>query len=445
MNELGELLGEAAEELSPTETLDDLGFARMVRSVRRRRVQRHTMESVVGVAAAGVVGTAAWAGLKYTAPAPADTPAPSVSATPTPTSTESPAVLPVPPTFGQVTAAPATAATIADARAGWVLALEQPAYLVAGSQDYSFSQKRLLLVSPTADRYVVLDLPSGATDEVTSVLHWTAGEGRALVRIMSGEYRWIDLTTGGLSAVDGVPALAQFVGVASTGNLIWQTELELVAVTPDGVATTLAYTLPQAEGRLSPDRNFVYAGGVIVDLRTGGKQFFSTPQVCSAGGWLSDTVVVVACPTASGGSELWSSTFTPVWDPPTMPTATRLYADQDWSAATEVNLLDDGRQVVSAVDGSGWGLWVVSGGSVTPLVDPVPEVAAYSVTTSGNLVVSRPVGGGEAPQFDLTAQDVSRGTSTVLVPVPDESGEPYGLGTITWMTGLADYVVGTAY
>ena len=118
MNELGELLGEAAEELSPTETLDDLGFARMVRSVRRRRVQRHTVESVVGVAAAGVVGTAAWAGLKYTAPAPADTPAPSVSATPT----ESPAVLPVPPTFGQVTAAPATAATIADARAGWVLA-----------------------------------------------------------------------------------------------------------------------------------------------------------------------------------------------------------------------------------------------------------------------------------------------------------------------------------
>ena len=101
--------------------------------------------------------------------------------------------------------------------------------------------------------------------------------------------------------------------------------------------------------------------------------------------------------------------------------------------------------MVSAIDDSGWGLWVVSGGSVTPLVAPVPEVAAYSVTTSGNLVVSRPVGGGEAPQFDLTAHDVSRGTSTVLVPVPDESGEPYGLGTITWMTGLAAYVVGTAY
>ena len=155
----------------------------------------------------------------------------------------------MPPTFGQVTAAPATAATIANARAGWVLALEQPAYLVAGSQDYSFSQKRLLLVSPTADRYKVLDLPSGATDEVTSVLHWTAGEGRALVRIMSGEYRWIDLRTGDLSAVAGVPALAQFVGVASTGNKIWQTESSSVAVTPDGVATTLAYTLPQAEGR----------------------------------------------------------------------------------------------------------------------------------------------------------------------------------------------------
>ena len=29
MNELGELLGQAAEELSPTETLDDLGLARM--------------------------------------------------------------------------------------------------------------------------------------------------------------------------------------------------------------------------------------------------------------------------------------------------------------------------------------------------------------------------------------------------------------------------------
>ena len=61
-------------------------------------------------------------------------------------------------------------------------------------------------------------MPSGTTDEVSDVLHWTAGQGHALVRIMSGEFRWIDLRTGDLSTVEGVPALAQFVGVASTGT-----------------------------------------------------------------------------------------------------------------------------------------------------------------------------------------------------------------------------------
>ena len=80
MNELGELLGQAAEELSPTETLDDLGLARVVRSVRRRRVQRHTMESVVGVAAAG-------AGAVYLIPAQAAVPTTPAAATPTTDST----------------------------------------------------------------------------------------------------------------------------------------------------------------------------------------------------------------------------------------------------------------------------------------------------------------------------------------------------------------------
>ena len=59
----------------------------------------------------------------------------------------------MPPTFGQVTAVQATAATITNARAGWVLAVEQPVYVVDGPPEYFFSQKRLLLVSPTGDRY----------------------------------------------------------------------------------------------------------------------------------------------------------------------------------------------------------------------------------------------------------------------------------------------------
>ena len=128
-----------------------------------------------------------------------------------------------------------------------------------------------------------------------------------------------------------------------------------------------------------------------------------------------------------------------------MPAATRLYADMGWDSAFEVVPLDDGRQVVSAIDDSGPRLWVVSGGSATPLVAPLPDVFEYSVRAVGDLVVARPVGGGEATQFDLTAYDPSRGTSTVLMPMPDESGEPYGLGAVTWMTGLAGYIVGTAY
>ena len=445
MNELAELLGRAAEELSPTETLDDLGLARVVRSVRRRRVQRHAMESVVGVAAVGVVGTAAWAGLRYTSPAPAVTPAPSMSATSSPSPTASPTVLPVPPTFGQATTAPATAATIANARAGWVLVIEQPVYLTAGSPDYVSSQKRLLAISPTGERYTLLDLPSGAQDEVMELLHWSAGENRALVRVSSGDPRWIDLSTGALDPVAGAPEQGRWVDVASTGNMIWQTDGELVAVTPAGVATVLAHSVPLLEGELSPERNFAYAGGAVVDLRTGARLPIPPPhdgQPCQAGGWLSDTVVVVACATDSGATALYSTAFTA--DSPTPAPPARLYADLGWRDAVSVSPLADGRQVVSAVDAVGWGLWVVADGVASPLAAPLPDVAAYSVTTSGTLVVSRPIGGGEAAQLDLTAHDTSRGTSTVLLPMPDASGEPYGLGTVEWMGAVADYVVGTS-
>ncbi|WP_315093018.1 hypothetical protein [uncultured Cellulomonas sp.] len=457
-NELGTLLEQAAQELSPDEPMDDLGLARIVRSVRRRRVQRHTMESVVGVAAAGVVGTAAWAGLRYTAPAPADTPTPSVSVTPTPTptpsvtatptptptSTQPPVVQPVPPTFGQVATQPATPALVAGATPGWVLAIEAPVYYVEGSDLFSTSAERLLLLSPAGDRYKLLDLRSGDDDKVLGVLHWTAGDDRALVLGADSEPRWLDLSTGTLSAVPGTPANARWIGVASTGNLIWQTAMELVAVTPDGAATTLAYTLPQTEGELSPDRSYVYAGGGVVDLRTGAKQFFQPPEgadgSCLAGGWLSSTQVVVQC-----GSGLYASTFTPVWDPPTMPQATPVFADLGWTALSDVLPLADGRHVVSAIDESGWGLWAVTGTSVTEVMAPLPDVGDLELTTSGNRVITRPAGGGEAAQFPLTAHDATTGKSTVLMPMPDESGEPYGLAKVTWVDMLADWVVGTSY
>ena len=122
--DLAQLLNRAAHELSTDGPLDAARATGLRRVVRRRRARRHAVESAVGVAAVGLVGSAAWLGAGRFAPAPpALGPSPSVSATPTPsrTAVESQAPSPtavVPPPVATTSPPPASPAGITSAGIG---------------------------------------------------------------------------------------------------------------------------------------------------------------------------------------------------------------------------------------------------------------------------------------------------------------------------------------
>lgn len=95
-SELDALLARAAGEIEgSTSPLGGTALAQVRRRVHRRRVVRHVGESVAGVAAAGVVGTAVWLGSDR-APTPPASPAPTVTS-PAPTADPTPDRTPTAP------------------------------------------------------------------------------------------------------------------------------------------------------------------------------------------------------------------------------------------------------------------------------------------------------------------------------------------------------------
>ncbi|KQR17199.1 hypothetical protein [Cellulomonas sp. Leaf334] len=433
-----------------------------VRRVKRRRAVRHSVQGVGAGAAVAVVAGASWFGLRSQDPVPpaispsptVTTPTPTPSPTPTPTPSETAVTPPpVPASFGQPDSEPITRSVLAQAEPGWVLAMYTPSYVTAGSDEWVAGSSVLYAASPSGDRYKVLDLPAGP-DEIARVVHWKAGESRAIVQLIAGPHRYLDLLTGVLTPVPGAPENAFWIGVASTGSTVWQTYEEnlsgsgyLVSVTPDGVTTTFAGLWPQLVGPMSPDRNYMSIGSALIDLRTGHTNFFQPAEAnreCPVSGWLSDSVAVVWCEGDADGGRVYRTTFVPEWDPPTMPKPEPLYDGMGWQNVAGVFPLDDGRHVVSAQAESGtWGAWLVDGGDASQITQASDEAFDYLVDVVGDVVLATDVVGDGATTA-LTAHDLRTGTDAVLMPRPTETGEEYGLGPIQWVGGLSWWIPGTS-
>ncbi|WP_456845190.1 hypothetical protein, partial [Cellulomonas sp. P5_C6] len=256
--DLRTLLGQAAEELSTDGPMDQLRAAGLRRIVRRRRAQRHTAESVAGVAAAGVVGAAAWFGVEHVSPPPpAHHPSPTVTSTPSPSpspsSTPSPTLV-MTSSPGLPPMAPLPDGLLEATTPGWVLAQSRPSY---GPQDGVSGEGTdvadvVYLVSPQGGRYRVLDRPLSAG---LALLHWRAGEARALVLEYADGSRssadsrpaWLDLRDGSTTPVEGVGALPELVTMTVDGTTVWRDAvnadgtggMQLLTIDADGTVKVL--------------------------------------------------------------------------------------------------------------------------------------------------------------------------------------------------------------
>lgn len=456
-NDLNAVLGRAIDELASRDDAGELLLAGLRRSVRRRRVQRHTVESVVGLAAVGVVGTAAWAGLRFTTPPPAVEPTPTVQPTPTATSTPTPTgtpsltpsptpstttTPPVPASFGQPSSVPVTPAVLRSAKVGWVLAVSAPQYLHGEGDVVSAGPPVLFLVSPAGDRYKVLEMAHEYW-----LVHWAAGQTHAIVQVAKGPYRSLDLLTGELDPVAGITDDDQWVGVDSAGRTIWQnTAGRVLAVAPDGTSTVLAWTLVPLGGPLSPNHDLIGSGYGVFDLKAERKRFFQPPSngaSCSTLGWLSDAEVVIGCSESDGQYRTYSTPFTPDWDPVTSqphPQPWQLDGIEPGSVRW-VEQLTDGRLVVVGTDQEGRSTVVVKDGSSVTTAWRAEWLADAHVEVAGTLVLLTLDTDDSADE--LLVYDAMTGTTTVLMPVPTDTGEEYGLGGIVWWSGVTSSVAGS--
>ncbi|WP_426593843.1 hypothetical protein ACPPVS_18970 [Cellulomonas sp. McL0617] len=463
--ELGSLLARAVEELSPTDGLDASRMSRVVRSVRRRRLRRHTVESAVGVAAAGVVGTAVWAGLQLTPPPPQPA-APSVTSTPTvrpsptvdpspSTPTPSPSPTPtspsVPASFGQPPSTPVTDAILTSATEGWSLALDLPAYRVAGGTDEIVGTEALYLLSPTGDRYKLLDLPENPPVAVNQLTYWKAGEPRALVSTSTQAgvpgYAWLDLRTGELTSASAPPGWTAWIGVSATGSMVWEamTDRTYSVVAPDGTTTSqtpIAAVTERMAATMDPTRTYLLGDAGLLNLVTGRLQ----PMIgagmnlreCQVVGWSGDTEPILNC--AGGGSPALRHAVL-VLPSASISYGEPVFADPGLASDDGIETLPDGRLgCTMTVDGVFGVFAVASDGTATLVQDMGQETdrGTVKVTVVGGTVFVSSGG-------IVVAHDLASGRSYDLNTMPTVSGAPYGIGPVTWTGGPRWWVMGTSW
>ena len=279
----------------------------VVRSVRRRRIRRHTVESVVGVAAAGFIGTAVWGPAARARSATRDTAGPvDADRHADPDRHTDPSSVPHRPApAGDLRAAPFDAGDGRDPHVGdggLVAPLHIPIYTMeSGAEQQTVTTRSLYLLSPTGTRYKLLDLPENPLI-VNQLTHWKAGEIRALVSTFhqdgDNDYAWLDLRNGERKHPPEHPADAYgWVGVTATGSMVWQGTGTFYVVAPDGTSTSHAVTLSRrAETSMDPTRNYLVGDVGILNLETGRGAFvLADADTCFVAGWLDDTHPAVSC------------------------------------------------------------------------------------------------------------------------------------------------------
>lgn len=487
--DLGSLLSLAAVELSPSDGLDAAHLSRVVRSVRRRRIRRHTVESAVGVAAASVVGTVVWAGLRL-APEPHRAP-PAVTATPTVQPTPAPTVQPsaiprstpsaapvaddivgLPPTFAM------PAGLLEKTTPGWVLAIYQSEVLDENSRPVP-SVPTVVLSSPEGVPYRVHDLPLNPSIDVR-LLRWDAGSSTALVSVgrslaadgssaPSGLMARgvLDLTTGTITPDQrGLSDAAGFVGKASSGAELWMqpTDLsvvdqhsddDLLSIDGDRDAKIVATLKGAREFDVNPTGTRAvftsYTPGQsdsmgtvdslgVVDLQDGRATVapFIQDKRCQISGWIDAESVLTAC---NGDSDAHPS----VWSidvASRTPTHLRDLAEGDaWPDGG--TWLSDGVTIGSGHTGGIFGdddcveggVYTWKAGVPTLVASALADREVYATVVDGTVYITD-VGSCYGGPTIVSSRPVDGDPITLLpAPSPRPDGEAWSSGATSWTVG----------
>lgn len=455
MTDVHELLARTQRAIGGAEApLEPAAHDHLLAGIRRRRRRRHVGEALGTTAVVVVVGTVAWFGLgRGTAPQPADTPAPtpSASAAPTVTPTPTPVVelVPAPDAAGLPPASVLPEGVLEAAAPGWVLTTQWPTYL-SDQLEGTATAHVLDLVSPDGERYRVLDLP---LDLRIDLARWTAGELEALVVVgpdgegaaVAGPAR-LDLRTGELAALAGLPEFSRYLARTPDGADLWDggdsrvlvhdgsDVVRVLGVVGDPVVDGTGTRVAGRDDDLRP---------VVVDVATGEVTAVPAGTECWPGAWR--------------GADLLLSCMS---DPDEYPVPERLVR-WDADAGGDVVEVDvtgvdslppgggaevaDGRVATMyspyAECSDGWGLLDVDSGVLTPGPRDAEE-DYFLLRASGQSVYvqAMTICRGDAWPTRLLRHDVVTGGTVELASAPDHGEVPDG--GQRWMLGMSSWTVG---
>lgn len=318
VRELSELLADSVDARARSVsglTPDADDYSTIVRTVRRRRVVRHSLQTLAVVPLVGGLAAGAYFGLGALQSAPIDP-----AATPTVTT-------PAPPVQelekGELLSEPglppffeAPADLASHVGAGWAALTYRP---VAASDSTGVAQEpaanAVLLVSPEGETFRTATFEP---DLDVTLLFWDAASEKARVQWTGGSDRlltvgWLDVYTGALTEdAEQFAQWANFLGYSDAGTELWvedpaegQSQVTVWSIGPDGSRRTVASLDAQGVPTIDPaGRALLTEGGdpasgfAVVDIDSGDVRevpFGMPGQTCVVVGWLDATSVAALC------------------------------------------------------------------------------------------------------------------------------------------------------
>ena len=336
VRELSEVLADSVDARARsvaglTPHADD--FATVVKTVRRRRVVRHTLQTLAAVPIVGGLAAGAYLGLgALQSPdpvGPATTPD-SVTSAPTAAPTAEPTVVPSPATEldkGALVSTPglppyfeAPSDLASHLGPGWVaLTYRSVAASNEGGIDEEPTEHALFLAAPDGSLFRTADLQP---ELEIRVVHWDAAGTRARVSWPATTDRlltvgWLDVVTGNLTEdAEQFDNWATFIGHADDGAELWvedaayydggsPLEPTVWAITPDGSRRTVAELGEAPVARIDPAGTQLLTAGLrpvlgfgIVHIASGQSRevpFGLDGRDCAVVGWLDSEGIAVLC------------------------------------------------------------------------------------------------------------------------------------------------------
>lgn len=322
MRELSELLADSVDARARsvaglTPDADDLNT--IVRTVRRKRVVRRSLQTLAVIPIAGGLAVGGYLGLGALQSTQLDPAATPTVTSPAPAADPEPGALELGTLFSDEAGLPPhhrAPENLADhVGAGWTALIYKP--VAAGDVSGVATEPTahtILLATPESDLVRTADLDR-ALD--VQLVHWDATSPKARVTWTGGSQvitvGWVDLLTGELEA-DGeqFENWAVFLGHSAAGAELWvedpgagETEATVWSIGPDGSRREIVSLSSQGAPRVDPSGRSLLtessdpAGGfAVVDIESGELRevpFGTTGQTCAVVGWLDAVNVATLC------------------------------------------------------------------------------------------------------------------------------------------------------